>query len=819
MKKIEAELNKAITKMNVIQNAMSVQKVKILEKALYTQYSVDRQKEYLDWLKKLNELDYSHRSRAFFAHLKAKLSEPETLGAVSNKDGILSTTLEESLEIWASFYEDLYSGHDIPKFSGAYCDDTELDRPFSLLEFESAIKSLKNNKTPGLDHIRNEDLSLFTKEYDSLEQTVGCTEALRILCALFNSFWKHEKVPEDLKISILRPFLKDKNESEHDPGNYRPISLLNTFFKVYETLIYTRLEEKLDNLSVYQTAYRHNKSTLDNLLILQELFFEYRFNKVGPRGGRKKLSLFLCFLDFIKAFDKVPREILFKKLYKFGIRGKMFRVIRDLYTNNRARVLINNRYSREFNIKSGVLQGSKLGPMLFIIFLDDLLKSLNASSLGAKVGYINISGLGFADDLLLISDTPDKLQKLILICELWSKINHMAFKISKSKVMVLNSLPTGLDFKLYGKKLDIVKSHRYIGILLSTRNITNIYADHFNLILDRAHKRLWQIKHVGFTKDGLRPETALKLYTLLVRPILEYGGQVLTYTYSYVNSIRGQARGLDEITGFVKKLEHFQTQTLKNLLGAPKSCSPAVIRLFAGVVPFSCRLDLLKLRYFWKKCNSHLANSDISSKLLLYRKQFFLATSNGFIHEVFDLCCKYNLMELWHGNLSNLAGMSIARKVLTYSLASDLKKGRKFSCLFSDIYLSNVFSYQKSYHLVHPFKSFNFFSGIDDRRCIIRLLLYPRSFKSYCPYCHVKYEDILRHFFVDCTFIGTEREKMYLKLQMYNFHREDNNDFKSFVAKCLQNKLWSRCIADFLTDIKFYQKSEEDLLDQPGPLN
>ena len=382
-----------------------------------------------------------------------------------------------------------------------------------------------------------------------------------------------------------------------------------------------------------------------------------------------------------------------------------------------------------------------------------------------------------------LSDNPEKLQK----------------------VMVLNSLPTGLDFKLHGKKLDIVKSHRYIGILLSTRNITNIYVDHFNLILNRAHKRLWQIKHVGFTKDGLRPETALKLYTLLIRPILEYGGQVLTYTYSYLNTIRGQARGLDEITGFVKKLEHFQTQALKNLLGAPKSCSPAVIRLFAGVAPFSCRLDLLKLRYFWKKCNSHLANSDISSELLLYRKQFFLATANGFIHEVFDLCCKYNLMELWHGNLSNLSGMSIARKVLTYSLASDLKKGRKFSCLFSDIYLSNVFLYQKSYHLVHPFKSFNFFSGIDDRRCIIRLLLYPRSFKSYCRYRHVKYKDILRNFFIDCPFIVSERGKMYLKLQMYNFHREDNNDLKSFVAKCVQNKLWPRCIADFLTDLSFFR--------------
>ena len=102
------------------------------------------------------------------------------------------------------------------------------------------------------------------------------------------------------------------------------------------------MEQKLEKLSIYQTAYRHNKSTSDNLIILQELFFEYRFNKVGPRGGRKTLPLYFCFLDLIKAFDKVPREILFKKLYKFGIIGKIFRVIRDMYTDNIAKVLIIN---------------------------------------------------------------------------------------------------------------------------------------------------------------------------------------------------------------------------------------------------------------------------------------------------------------------------------------------------------------------------------------------------------------------------------------------------------------------------------------------
>ena len=108
----------------------------------------------------------------------------------------------------------------------------------------------------------------------------------------------------------------------------------------------------------------------------------------------------------------------------------------------------------------------------------------------------------------------------------------------------------------------------------------------FYVILEKASKRLWQIKHIGFSKDGLRPETALKLYKLLIRPILEYGAQVLTYVFSYINSIRSEVRGLDEITGFVKKLEHFQTQALKNLLGAPKSTSPAIVRLFSGVAPF-----------------------------------------------------------------------------------------------------------------------------------------------------------------------------------------------------------------------------------------
>ena len=122
---------------------------------------------------------------------------------------------------------------------------------------------------------------------------------------------------------------------------------------------------------------------------------------------------------------------MFFKLYKTGVRGKMFRVIKDLYTGNKAKVLIGKNLSPEFDILSGVLQGSKLGPLLFLIFINDLLEKLDESKLGAKIDYLIISCLGFADDIVLTSDSPSKLQRLINICHEWSLQNFMEFNTSK----------------------------------------------------------------------------------------------------------------------------------------------------------------------------------------------------------------------------------------------------------------------------------------------------------------------------------------------------------------------------------------------------
>ena len=136
--------------------------------------------------------------------------------------------------------------------------------------------------------------------------------------------------------------------------------------KLYEAIISKRLDNFLEKnkiLSPFQAAYRRRRSTAGHIFTLHQIFLEYQYHKIGPRGGRTKKRLFMCFLDLKKAFDTVPRSILFSVISKAGITGKIFRVIKDLFSSNPANVLVNGYLSPDFYINCGVLQGSKLGPI------------------------------------------------------------------------------------------------------------------------------------------------------------------------------------------------------------------------------------------------------------------------------------------------------------------------------------------------------------------------------------------------------------------------------------------------------------------------
>ena len=104
--------------------------------------------------------------------------------------------------------------------------------------------------------------------------------------------------------------------------------------------------------------------------------------------------------------------------------------------------------------------------------------------------------------------------------------------------------------------------------------------DHFKKTIEKSKQRLHCISHNGFHRDGLKPETAMKLYKLMVRLILEYGGQALTYLKYFLKSSIYIPKSMNKPTVFEEKLEPLRTQALETLIGCPKSTSPSIVRFF-----------------------------------------------------------------------------------------------------------------------------------------------------------------------------------------------------------------------------------------------
>ena len=256
------------------------------------------------------------------------------------------------------------------------------------------------------------------------------------------------------------------------------------------------------------------------------------------------------------------------------------------------------------------------------------------------------------------------------------------------------------------------------------------------------------------------------IHYYIVRPILEYCAQVLTYTrYSQLSQAEAPR-------GFAKEIEHFQTQTLKKLINCQRNTPPAIVFLFCGVEPLTCRLEILKLRYFWRTL--HTPHATITNRILTYRKQNLLTFDKGSGHQVFNICCRYDAINIWHGIASAKLNplRSIKKIILLKNLRNDLEKGRKYNCIFTKIFLSNPFTYQKNYHLVKPFNKQDYSSFRKDSKILVEALLDPNSCQKECQDCGLSTEDFSTHFLTQCSKLSRSRHLLQLKLLLYNFPTE-----------------------------------------------
>ena len=222
-----------------------------------------------------------------------------------------------------------------------------------MAEIRLAIKSLKCNKSSGLDHITNEMLKY------------GQYYLLSPICKLFNSVLKLGIFPKQWSSAYIASIYKSRDPLP--PENCRGITVLSCLGKLFTKLINTRILDYLESndiLSSSQFGFRQNCRTSDNLFILSTLIDKYV--KTG------KSTLYTCFIDFKQAFDRVWHEGLFLKLLRTGVNGNIYNVIKSMYANFDLQVKIDDQLSPKFSSVQGVRQDDNLSPTLFNVFLNDL---------------------------------------------------------------------------------------------------------------------------------------------------------------------------------------------------------------------------------------------------------------------------------------------------------------------------------------------------------------------------------------------------------------------------------------------------------------
>ena len=274
-------------------------------------------------------------------------------------------------------------------------------------------------------------------------------------------------------------------------------------------------------------------------------------------------------MDFEKAFDSVWYKGLFKKLQNYGIYGKSLNLIIDLYAKTKCSIKSNNHITDFFSYKKGVRQGCPLSPLLFNLFINDLVDIINKNSMSN----INLNTLLYADDLVLMTESKEGLQSQIDTlqdyCQKWKlKINN-----NKTKTMVFNrgNKIINTNFNIENSPIENVKTFTYLEFNISAKNCQ--FQPTINDISIKATRAIFVIRSkVKLSK--LPTKIAIKIFYSQIVPILLYGSEVW-----------GPYTNLNFDTWDKTRIEQTQTQFLKHALGCHITTSNIMARAETGCRP------------------------------------------------------------------------------------------------------------------------------------------------------------------------------------------------------------------------------------------
>ena len=411
-------------------------------------------------------------------------------------------------------------------------DRTKIAETFNSY-FNSVANSLLNNLTPSnidpLSYVTRNERSLFlrpvyTNEISNiilnLESKKGshnsCPDHLLkrihyfiapILCKLVNLSFQIGKFPECLKHATIVPIYKSGNRNT--VSNYRPISILSTFSKIFEKTMLNRLWSflyKFQIISEHQYGFMKGRSTEDAVNDLTELFYD----KLNSRH----FSI-AVFIDFQKAFDTVDNRILIAKMEKYGVRGAALDWFESYLQNRKHSVKIGEFVSNSKTLNIGIPQGSQIAPVLFLLFINDLPKfSTNAQSfLFADDSTLCFSGPNLSD---LINNCNTELDKFTS----WTSANKLSINLNKTNYMIITNRPYENEQlnPVFINAFPIEKKQcvKFLGVMLD--NKLN-FRDHIQYICNKISKNSGVLRNMS---SSVPTKILNNLYYSLIHPYLNY---------------------------------------------------------------------------------------------------------------------------------------------------------------------------------------------------------------------------------------------------------------------------------------------------------
>ena len=238
-------------------------------------------------------------------------------------------------------------------------------------------------------------------------------------------------------------------------------------------------------------------------------------------------KLLCAFVDFQKAFDFVVRDILWYKLIKIGVRGKMLNVIKSMYDSVKTKVKLSNTVSEDFYSFLGVRQGECLSPFLFCMFLNDIEEIfINKGIDGIDIGTMKLCLLLYADDIILFSKSAEGLQNSLNVLHDYCSKWKLTVNTKKTKVMVFRKggrIPDNLFFTYNNVQIEIVNNFKYLGVLFTTGGAFN---EMDKMLAGQALKATFQLNKYLYKFTYISPEHILNLYDKLVSPVMNYASEI-----------------------------------------------------------------------------------------------------------------------------------------------------------------------------------------------------------------------------------------------------------------------------------------------------